>query len=276
MPRSRLLLPVALTFALAGGCAANEVSFFIVQNQIPVAGGASGICTFSADPSAAHRNEGVLDVALRTNYVLFPLFRSELLSSRDPMAGRAESRGIIVEGAVIELHRGSPTGPTIVDPYTVYFNTFLPPADMGGPGYAVTSFELVRQRDIAGLQMQVCNVQPIEGRAECRGANLSTTQRIIAVIRPFGHTMGGIPIDGATWTFPLTVCCGCLVTFPPDANADEATHAGPDCNAGAPSTQACNIGQDDPVDCRYCSASNSFCQPPGYTPPSATSPCPIP
>jgi hypothetical protein len=253
-------LPVALAVAAsaAGGCTPNEISFFIVQSQVPVAGGSGTGCSITADLSALHRNEGTLDVWLRNNYAISPLFRSELIGYADPMAGRAETRGIFVEGAEVTLFVGSPTGSVYEPPYTVYFSSFLPPNTSQSPGLAVTSFELIRSDIGTRLRADVCH----EGTptAMCPVAPINETPlRLVAEILPFGRTMGGIRLNGARYRYGINVCCRCLISFP--AESDDAMRMGPDCLGSGTVTQSCTPGQDDAVDCRTCAAN---CQPPTF------------
>jgi hypothetical protein len=76
--------------------------------------------------------------------------------------------------------------------------------------------------------------------------------------------MGQIQIEGGTFTYPIDVCCGCLLSFPPDADAMGGN--GHDCDAAAAMTTTvlCQPGQDDLTDCRVCSGSSLLCQPPDF------------
>lgn len=262
---------LALAFE-APGCAENEVSFFIRQNQLAQPSG-MGVCVVNADPSSAFSNEGVLDVALRTTYVLHPLYQSELLETRDPNAGRAAMRGIFVEGAEVELHVGSADGPllslrdatgAVTNPYTVTAGSdYVPAGGTTGPGLGVGRLELIPARVGAILYSRVC--MPSSMSMGCAiPASVPTPTgplRLVARIQPFGRTMGGIAVSGAWYTFPLTVCCGCLVTFPSDA--DDPMTPQRDCSRGAPPQMLCDIGQDQAVDCRVCAGINGTCQPTG-------------
>jgi hypothetical protein len=286
MPRLRSLLPLALVSAsaVAPGCVANEVSFFIVQNQQPIAVGTT--CTAGVDPASAHLNEGTLDVTMRDNYVMYPLFRSELQSTAMPTANRAEMRGLFVDGAVVRLYRNDPTSESNrlipgEDPrgHTVYFTAFVPPSAGGAVSYAVGQFELIRPQDVAMLQAEVCAGTSTPTAACPVPTYQSHPVRIYAVIEPFGHTMGEINIDAGPYTYPITVCCHCLVQFPPDADEPSDVHPGPDCLNGITSTFACTVGQDTVSDCRTCLGPAAVCQPVGFTPnPNQTNPptlCPL-
>ncbi|MEZ4406704.1 MAG: hypothetical protein R3A52_09530 [Polyangiales bacterium] len=97
------------------GCVDNEISFFIRQVQAPVPMGAS-TCTIPADPSANRIFEGTLDVGLRDDYRMAPLLVSQVAARADMQMNRPETSVISVEGFVIEIHEGSPTGRSSVGP----------------------------------------------------------------------------------------------------------------------------------------------------------------
>jgi hypothetical protein len=104
------------------------------------------------------------------------------------------------------------------------------------------------------------------------------SRELLVVVYGFGATDDGCNLASEPFVFPLTVCCGCLLRFPVESDAPEATTPGPDCNAGtSPAGPAsCAIGQDFPVDCRLCSRANpQFCQPRGYRGSGATMACPV-
>lgn len=283
MNRSRLALGsiVCGLLALVGSaCAPNEVSFYIRQAQVPQATGMGGMCTVTGDPSALMSQEGTMDLAFTTSYFISPLYVNQLVGYADPMALRAETRGIFVEGADIYLYNTTPPDPyahegamNLLASTTVYTSTFVPAGSSQGLGYAVGGLEIISP-SIPGLAASLrasCVLQPVDSRPECpprivRGASM----RIVAVIRPFGHTQGGIRLQGAEFRYSINTCCGCLLRFP--AAADSSMHPGPDCNEGAPDP-SCSFGQDRSLDCRLCSQSDPLCQPPGYTPAGSTMPC---
>ncbi len=264
---------------LAQGCADNEISLFIQQGQVPQSSGTTG-CTVSLDPSGLHRNSGVLDLSLRRNFVMFPLYRSEVLAFQRRSTGRPETRGIFVDGANIELHMGSDVGPAPsqipanLAQYQIVSTTFIPPASAEGPGYGVGDLEIIPSPVADALAAQLCQPIMTDVTATCPVPQWpNQSLQVIAVIRPFGHTNGGIQVSGSHFVFPITFCCHCLVQF--QSAADNPAVAGPDCSSVlGQATQACNTGQDDPVDCRTCSSNPLLCQPRGFQ--LGTAACPIP
>lgn len=280
----RLLLCGALGAlgALAQGCVDNEISFFIQQEQVPQLSGAMVAgCIVSPDPTSLHRNEGVLDLSIASSYRMHPLYRSEILSSAVRGTGRAEMRGMFVDGADIDLRVGSETGalftvngaPAIPNQYRISTTAFIDAASSEGPSYATGTLEIIPPQVGAAIAAHFCQPGPATDSCPVPAWPNSSTQ-VIVVIRPFGHTMGGLQISGSHFIFPLTLCCHCLVQF--QSAADNPATSFPDCSSTTGiALAACDPGQDDPVDCRTCALSNpAACQPPGFVA-SGTAACPI-
>jgi hypothetical protein len=271
----RALLALVLACA-AVGCVPNDASYLIVQNQVPTPSGTGGTCTVTSDPNASGRNTGVMDLLITDSYEIFPLYRSELLAYRDPSAGRGEVRGLVVTSVQVELRRPQANTPpdqwplialrdanngTVPSAYTVSTSVFIPPGTMAGPGYAVGPMLLIPPSVGDALKQQVCEIGSIPGG--CRRPTITShTQSAVAVLRPTAMTMGGLMVEGAPFQFPMDFCCGCRLTFPPEA--DDPATPGHDCNARvAVMTPVCLPGQDDLTDCRLCN-DPLLCQPPDY------------
>ncbi|MBI5515976.1 MAG: hypothetical protein HY909_19495 [Deltaproteobacteria bacterium] len=116
-----------------------------------------------------------------------------------------------------------------------------------------------------GINRQRC---PVPDYSRDRLGRPARTMRLIVHMIPFGRTMGGVSIEAPPFDYPVSICCGCLVQFPGEANAPESEmgHYGPDCLASGtvPAGPAlCSPGQDFPQDCRGCN-SLAACQPPGF------------
>jgi hypothetical protein len=297
--RLRRLLALAFVACVAPGCVSNEVSFFIQQNQVPVPGGIGTTCMFSADPMSLHRSEGVLDLTLANSYTLFALYRNEMFSSETRIRNSPELRGLFVDGANVEIHADTATGPLIaihdstgaaVAPtFTISTNAFVDAATAAGPGYNVGTLDIIpinvgqamfQSYCIDGIWGPGTPDPQIPGNTTCPVPHWPTTQkRVVVVVRPFGHTMGENAISGSVFPYPVTVCCRCLVQFM--AGVTEPSNPSPNClgNNTGTLTAPCNIGQDDPVDCRLCATTNiQVCEPRGYQPnlPASQMPtCPV-
>jgi len=67
----------------------------------------------------------------------------------------------------------------------------------------------------------------------------------------FGQTLGGQSVESNESQFPVNVCNGCLVYFPPAA--DDPARPGVDCAAAGEDVPVpCVFGQDEAIDCRLC------------------------
>ena len=73
----------------------------------------------------------------------------------------------------------------------------------------------------------------------------------------FGQTLGGDTLEtNLPFEYPIDVCFGCLVSFPPDSV--DTSKPQPNCLAPLPGASGdyapCITGQDQPIDCRMCSS----------------------
>jgi hypothetical protein len=83
----------------------------------------------------------------------------------------------------------------------------------------------------------------------------------------FGHTLGSQAVDSGEFRYPITVCYGCLIYYPSEANDPKIT-PNPNCDlpmaTGSSTSVGCSPGQDEMVDCRVCKAtfpSDPICEP---------------
>ena len=247
---------MALAAAL-GGCAGDPV--LIQQMQLPEY--TPGGCAAPSNPARSRLDRGTFDVALRDRYVGRPLFRNPL------------SQPVIVRGVVMTIREGSPDGPLVGPTFSVYQTVTLPAAD-GSPGYLAAEMEMIPTQVGLALRSAVCRSAP--PTAACPSPRADSLDRsLLLTLTAFGETSSGSEFEAPPFTFPVRVCCGCLLTFPPESRAPESVHRSPNCDQGsAPQGPAnCALGQDLPVDCRLCSGSNPRCQPAGYATDPAAAAC---
>lgn len=257
---------MALAAVTASGCADNEATFFIRQMSAPLVAG--NLCTLPIDPTAQRVTEGVMDVGLRDDYFVAPLFQSSLISTANPSFGRVETAGVNIQGFVVELRDGSPSGALLERPFSVYQSTFVPAGVGGLPTYAATQLQVIPPPVGQALRASVCVVDRTGVDTNCPVPRIrQRVKRVIVRMYAFGRTQGNLDIETPIYDFPVNVCCGCLVQFPADADAPETVRPGPDCTVGVPlvGPGQCGVGMDFPVDCRSCAGTNrEFCQPRGY------------
>jgi hypothetical protein len=228
MMRSRSLASFASLLALAStglaGCADNDSGLYVrgvLAIQAPD-------CVATADPSAAHLLGGVYDISIRGNlgYTAALLVGNQLVRRGDRDQLRTETSRVSLEGAEVTLL--TETGSSITE-FTVPGTGFVDPGTSDEPGYGVMAAMLI---------------PPGVG---------SDGTRIVVEVRVFGTTLGGDEIESATLTFPITVCSGCLVTYPVEA-IDPITGQCVLIDGQDPPDPPCRPGQDDPVDCRLLGA----------------------
>ncbi len=271
MSRRRVSLGVgtaalALTGLSMFSCEKNAASVFIRQMQAPTANGPT--CTIPIDPVAQRVSEGIMDVGVRDDYLVNPLIQSALVSTANPNFGRVETAGANIEGFVVELHEGSPDGPLVEVPFSVYQSTFVPASVGGNASFGVTTVQVIPPGIGQRLRNDVCVIDRQGVTTDCPVPRIrERVKRIIVRMTAFGRTQGNIAIETPTYDFPVNVCCGCTVQFPTDANLADVVYPGPDCNSGialqGPGT--CAPGQDFLLDCRQCASSDpEFCQPRGF------------
>lgn len=229
-PRNLIAAAVpALAAALfSGGCADNHSMLFVRG----VLAWPSGQCTVQADPSQPMRLYGVLDTLFRNDYVAPLLIGNQLTQrgSRDRL--RNESSRIALRGAVVTVK--TPQGQTIKS-YTTDGSGFVDPGTGEDPGYGIMSAQLIPP-------------------------GLALPSLVTVSVHVFGTTLGDDEIESNDLLFPITVCRGCTVSYPTEAlNIATQECTGTD----KPTTPLpCFIGEDDPIDCRYCSANVPKCKNP--------------
>jgi hypothetical protein len=238
----KLFVAAAAGFALLGGagCADSESMLFVRQAQARVASGATG-CTVDSSPSSVFMTEGTLDLAFRTEYTAVLLVGNQLVARGNASQLRTETSRVEIEGAVVRLENGTNT---VWGPFTVPGAGFIDPATGSNPSYGLTEAILVGSAFGNSLV-----AEPPSERYKVR--------RFTSVVKVIGKTLGGTAVESGEWRFPLTICYGCLIAFPPEANDSKLSRPNCQLAAGTGTTVAapCALGQDDAVDCRVCKLS---------------------
>lgn len=218
----------------ASGCADNKSALFIrgvIALQSPS-------CEAKADPTTTMLGGGVMDVALTHEYWAPLLVGNQLTErgSRDQV--RTETDRVSLTGAVVDVQDAS--GNSLQGGnYTTDATGFVDPASGDTPSYGVVFARLVPS-----------------------AVSVSAGQQLTVKVRVFGKTLGGRYIESGDLTYPISVCSGCLVSFPSDAYDPANPGAGCTGDPGN-ATSPCYPGQDAPLDCRLCPPSNPVCVPPG-------------
>jgi hypothetical protein len=245
-------LAVGSAAVASPGCADSEAMIFIRQVQAPVSSGSGGACVPDNSPSSLFITEGTLDVAFRLQYSAALLVGNQLVARGNSSQLKSETSRIALQGAVVRVQDAN--GAVQWGPVTVPGSGFMDPASGTSPSYGVTETILLGSEYGARLA------------AELQGQP-GLIRHLTSVVKVFGRTLGGLNVDSGEWQFPLSVCYGCLISFPREAD-DLKLMQQPNCQlaaaTGSSLTLPCLVGQDDTVDCRVCKQffpNSALCEP---------------
>ena len=236
---SRLFLSLLVLLLLMTSCTENRASLYVQDMKVP-----TDECFIPADKDAAYYSWGTWDVGLSSTYQVHPLLVNEMTSSLTLNPNAAETNSVLVEGAWVTLLDETDT--ELVAPSFVYSPCTVEPE---GSSTAM-NFTAVTAEDyntLAGIYGGTLHTRYDMCHAEDR-----YTSTIVIRIRIVGKTTGDRDIDTPYFYFPITVCCGCTVFFPPDAfDSNVGLH---DClgEEGTETDPPCFLGQDRNIDCRQC------------------------
>ncbi|MEN9577025.1 MAG: hypothetical protein RJA70_34 [Pseudomonadota bacterium] len=234
-------LAIASVLALATStCADNNTSIYVEAVLLL----SPPSCEVTADPGSTQLLRGTLDVAFLRSYEAALLVANQLTPRGDKEQLRAETQGIQLRGAEVQL---STADGALLDEFSVPTGGFVHPSDSQAPGYGTAL---------------VTVIPPARGQAffEALSAGARGEVRtVVASVRVFGETSGGIEVTSGAFTFPIDVCFGCLVEFPLEAIED--TGNGRVCSGAADgvTTSQCLRGQDQKIDCRTCASTMALC-----------------
>lgn len=245
---------VALAFALTPACVDNDQSIFIRQVQAgsAAASGTTG-CSYIADPSTPGLIEGVVDTALRDNYQAVLLVGSQLIQRGDSTQPRAESNRSHLDGAIVRITDADGND---ISEFTAQSTGFVDNSLAALPSYGLMGVTLLDAPTLAKA---------------AGGLTPGQTKLVLANIKAFGETLGGVDLESGEFQFAIRICNGCLISF---LDQDDTGTPGIDCNrtaaAGATGgtagggtgggTAPCYPGQDGVISCALCKDTNCRCQ----------------
>ena len=218
-----MMLAIAALGAATGGCADNDSALFIRA----VIALEPGECIARNQPDGLFLPFGVYDTGLagENSYFANLLVGNQLSRQGDRDKVRTETSRIALRGADVEVK--TIDGATITS-FATDGAGFVDPGTATEPGYGVMAAELLPAGAVAA------------------------PNRVNVSVRVVGETLGGTEIRSSELIFPITVCRGCLVSFPIDAIDPVGGACAGGGEPGAP--DACLRGQDAFTDCRYCAA----------------------
>jgi hypothetical protein len=236
--RALALSGLALSLAaIVPGCTADVQSMMYVRQ---VQGLVAPQCVVDNSPESVAISGGTLDIAFRTEYVANLLVGNQLVGRGAPELSRTETSNIQLRSAVVRVENSAGQQ---LSAYTIPVNGFVEASRAGAVSYGIVAVPLV------------------DTTAALAAGTEKGPRRLFSRVRVIGETLGGSEVESAEFGFPITVCNGCLVSFP--ADSDDPAIDGPDCDAVAASAVTaaqCIFGQDAAVDCRQCRGTD-VCKP---------------
>jgi hypothetical protein len=226
-----LLVGGAVIAAPFPACVHDNSTLFIYNVLAPQFVTAGMTCTFTADPTQPVISAGLLDSSLAAEYAPVFLVGNQIVPRGDPTQPHTETSFITIEGAVVTI---TDSNGNQLNSFTKPVAATVPPSTGTTPGFASLGVTIIDSTT---------------------SGSLADGERVVSTVRFFGHTLGGESVESNDFGFPVDICHGCLVSFPP-AEQNNALKT-PNCaNAGAAGGAAasmpCFIGQDLPTDCSAC------------------------
>ena len=227
-----LKIILSLVFILAlSGCAENRSSFFIQNMVVP-----SEDCVVSSDRESLYRTWGLWDIGVTSSWVARPLLLNELEDSNKLNPMTSQTNYIQVDGAWVAILDESEN--VLFDEYFVH----SPVTVYANGGSTALVFPAVAGHlydgvaDVWGAAMGLYTIDEL-----CASPIMS---KILLRIRVTGLTSGGTDVETPYFLYPIYLCCGCSIYYPPDAMCNEE-------GSGADDVP-CQPGQDGWTDCRIC------------------------
>jgi len=190
-----------------------------------------------------YRLRGIMDVAVTNTYYMFPQIMNNLPESMDlhsmkPEDLRLSNNWVTVIGARVDYDYDyeSDFGQQVMDDIEAFRDRFQHASGGIGPGEVLPTMLPIIPWELGNAFARAGALRDTLG-----GAGVEINVRVVVEGVLADHRR----VRSNEFWFPLTVCNGCLVYFPPfvDCTRLEETPLVP-----------CFPGQDDGVDCRLCYA----------------------
>jgi len=218
-------------------CAENDQSIFVSMVLAPATNRQNGMCVYSSDPSQPKKSEGTVDAAITDTYSPVILVGNQLIARGDATNTRAESNRVHINGAVVRVT--DPNG-GLIGEFTTLGSAFIDPQLNNAPSYAPVAIDAIDAPTMARIVGDV---------------PLGQSKLVVANIKAFGKSVGGVDLESGEFQFPIRVCNGCLISF---ASGDDPATPGVDCSlpleqgGSASQTLPCARGQDEMTPCQLC------------------------
>lgn len=239
------MLGVGALAAMTPSCAHNDQSIFIKAIAAPPRVTTAGdSCLYTPEADQAVLFAGSFDVGLSNAYTMVVLVGNQLVERVDKLNVRAESNRTSLKGAVVRV---TDTAGNTLGEFTSPTQGTIEPASG-----TTASFQ---DMFIVGIDSAIAT--SLRAKLPSRSDKLS----VLVNFKAFGVTGGGIEVESDEYTFPVSVCNGCLVDF--SSGTDPAQPA-PNCAKSLETSTdivfPCFQGQDQVVACQLCQG-NPVCNP---------------
>jgi hypothetical protein len=235
--------------AVAAGAAfpacAHDDSTLYIQGVLEPPTPANNVCTYVISISSTFLSRGRVDAGLTESYAPLFLVGSQMKSVANSDNVRAETGRINIQGALVR----------VVDPAdgSVWMDATVLSAGTIEPAQGTTSAYL-------GIGATIMDKHAIDHFDPGLAVPLNPSKLAVAYVKFYGQSLGGQSIESEEFQYPIDVCNGCLVDFPPQGSVqklhDYCSGLLPPSNPLIP----CALGQDQPADCQLCFAKPA-CQP---------------
>lgn len=235
--------------AVVPACAANDQTIFIRSALAPSINRQMSGCIYTPDPTQAQLFEARADLGVTDSYFAVLLVGNQLIPRGDPLANRAESNRVHINGAIVRVTEADGT---LIREFTSLATGFADAASNSAPAYATVGITAL---DAPTREMLLPSLP-----------NRIVSKTILINIKAFGTTLGGKDVESGEFQLPMQVCNGCLVDFS-TGNDDTLPQAmQPNCKktstmALTPATSPCFLGQDENVPCQLCQKTRVACDP---------------
>ncbi|AKU96769.1 hypothetical protein AKJ09_03433 [Labilithrix luteola] len=232
------LLGLALVGSAAfPACATNDQSIFIRGALAPSTNRQNNVCIYTDDPSQAELFEGSVDLGIRDDYFGILLIGNQMTPRADNLNNRAESNRIHIDGAVVQVT--NPDG-SLIREFTSTATGFADPSSNSAPDYGTIGVTLIDAPTKAALLPLL--------------PNRTASKMVVAKVKAFGRTLGGLDLESGEFQFPISVCNGCLVDF---STGTDPAQPLPNCRkaldaAAGGTALPCFVGQDERTPCQLC------------------------
>lgn len=226
-------LSASALVVLSSACAHNDSTLFIQEVMAPPSSKTGGQCVYTPSTTAPFLSEGTFDIGIASSYGAVLQLGNQLVQrgpagpGADPV--HTETSRIVINGAEVSV--ADSTGAQIGN-FTSVASSFVDVGNAGTAGLGAVGITAIDAKTASSL----CDQFPTP----------QTRRQLVLTIKAFGKTLGGTDVESQEFTYPVTVCKGCLV----DRSTPCVVAAG--MMAPDATKTPCQTGADSPIACSFC------------------------